>query len=387
MSFEGRYAYVDVMAERSPGAGTLTMRRNGTPFRTINLSGSAESDWCSFPSETAGASSSDTYTLTATGAPVELTGIWRLANTAPPGVFGSRCALSASSTQLHSQDARIASVIKHSRALNPSSKSLIFVALAINNANTTVPSAGTTPEVYGQQLGRMFARYINSGAYVVAIGGILPSESWGVVRTNYPAIAVMQKKVCEQYGVPLISMDSYAWVREGVGLADGLHPDTVGNLLYLDIVLEFLASPAFDPAGGTQAHCLGYADLPLSWYSTGEIAGTASVSNVRWSRSGPLVRVMGNLSGITPTSEVPSGPLCIGMPTLSNTSMRSSGAVSSCKGFTVSTGKQWALQTIGNGSNLAVLRSIDPVTGDFSEVTSVTAGASIDFDITYIEQD
>ncbi|OEZ91453.1 SGNH/GDSL hydrolase family protein [Duganella phyllosphaerae] len=388
VSFGGKFAYVDVMAQRSPGAGTLTMRRNGTPFRTLNMDAAAESDWCSFPSVTgSGAAPTDIYTLTVTGAPVELTGIWRLANTGQPGIFGSRCALSASSTQLHSQDARIASVIKHSRALNPSAKPLIFVALAINNANTDVPSAGTTPEVYGQQLGKMFARYINSGAYVVAIGGIQPGASWGVVRTNYPAIAEMQKRVCEQYGVPIISMDAYAWVREGGVLADDLHPNTPGNLLYLDIVLEFLASPAFDLAGGTQAHCLNRSDLPLSWYGTGEIAGTAALSNVRWSRSGPLVRVMGNLSGINPTAATAAGPLCIGMPTFSNTTMRGNGVVSSCKGFAGSTGKQWTLQTVGNGGNLAVLRSIDPVTGVESDVTSITAGASIDFDITYIEQD
>ncbi|MGK5043354.1 phage tail protein [Janthinobacterium sp. GB1R12] len=388
VAFHGAYQYVDVLYEQAPGHGVLTMRRNGVPYRTIDTAGAVQNDVCTFPSDLSGIGpATDLYTLTASGGPVELTGIWRLVNTDQPAVFASRCALSAQSTQLFSQDKVIDSVVRHSRALNgKTGKPIIFVAICINNANDSKPDAGTMPEVYEAQLGKMLARYLNSDAYVIAIGGITPSAEWGSVRANYPAIAAAQKRVCEHYGVPLIAMDAFDWVRDGTVLADGLHPNDKGQVLMLDLVLDFLASPAFDIAGRTQGNCLHRYTPQLIWYGSGKPAANVGVANVRYYRQGPMCRVIGNLSAITPSDNEPSGPLTISLPLPSNTTVRSSGTVGYAHGVSV-VGKAWSLQTLAGGLNVAVLRTINPETGGYEDVKKIDPDAMLDFDITYIVQD
>mgnify|MGYP001062981875 CR=1 FL=1 len=386
--FQGSYQYVDIVYQQAPGNGTLTMDCNGTPFRTVHTSGAPANDLCSFSSQVRGqVYDGDTYTLKASGGPVELTGIWRLADTIKPSIFASRCARSAKSTQLFSTDASIDSVIRHSRSLiGEHGTPIIFVALGINNANTEVPDAGTTPAEYEQQLGKMFARYINSGAYVIAIGTIRPAPNWGVVGQNYPGIAATQKLVCEQYGVPLIAMDAYDWAGDGTVLADGLHPNDKGNELILDLVLDFLASPGFDIAGNTQRNRLSRYTPRLSWLNSGETAATVGTANVRYYRTGPVCRVIGNLSHINPTGTAMGGPLAISLPFPSNSMMRSSGVVGAAHGFTVP-GNAWSLQTPGGGMDVALLRTLDAETGKYEDVRAVTADGLLDFDITYVIQD
>lgn len=386
VKFTGNYQYVDVVYQQKPGGGTLTMDCNGQAFKVLNTSGAATPDVCSFPSAVGPQTGNDVFTFTASGAPVELTGIWRLADTHKPSMFASRCALSAKSTQLFSQDAVIDSVLRHARSLNADSTPIIFVAIGVNNANTGVADAGTTPADYEQQLGKMFARYINSGAYVIAIGTIQPSTAWGVVHDNYPAIAAAQRKVCEQYGVPLIAMDVFDWVGDGTVLSDELHPNDRGNELMLDLVLDFLASPAFDLAGHTQRSRLSRYTPTLVWRDSNQVAATAGVANVRYTRNGPVCRVIGNLTQINPSGNPANGPLSITLPVPSQTTMRSSGMVGAANGFTV-IGKAWSMQTVGDGTSLALLRTLDAETGKYAEVTAVQPNAMIDFDITYITQD
>lgn len=388
VTFQGSYQYVDVVYQQAPGNGSLTMQCNDTVFRTLDTSGAPANDLSSFSTRVKGqVNENDVYTLTAAGGPVELTGIWRLADTVRPSIFASRCALSGKSTQLFSQDAVIDSVIRHSRALlGEYGTPIIFVALGVNNANTEVPDAGTTPAQYEQQLGKMFARYINSGAYVIAIGTIRPGQRWGVVHENYPAIAATQKLVCEQYGVPLIAMDSYEWSGDGTVLSDDLHPNDKGNELMLDLVLDFLASPSFDIAGNTQRNRLSRYTPRLSWLNSDELAATVGTANVRYYRHGPVCRVIGNLSHINPTSAQMNGPLAISLPFPSRSTMRSSGVVGAAHGFTVP-GKAWTLQTPGGDTEVALLRTLDAETGKYEDVRAITADGLLDFDITYVIQD
>ncbi len=381
--------FIDAVYDQVAGGGNLVIAKNGTALKTVSTAGSVK-DVSTFSTATNSSTASDVYTFTASGGPVTLTGIWKLFQTSNPALFFSRMALSGQSTQLFSEDAVIASTIKHMQSLpGNSGRGIIFCALCVNNANTDVPTAGTTPAVYEQQLGKLFSRWLNAGLYVVAIGGIQPGNSYPTVRTNYPGIIATQRKVCEDYGVPLITMDAVDFLNYPGSLSDTLHPTDLGNDLMLEVITEFLASDAFDPSsGGKQASSILYSYSPqFEWFNSASgVAAASATANARYTRQGPLCKVIANLNSASGGTAA-NGPLCVTLPFIASTTVRCSGVVAQTIGFTTaSNNKMWTIEAIAN-TNRATLRSYDPATGGMAEVTSIPNGATLDFAIDYIIQE
>ena len=395
VTFTGKHKYIAAVYEQRTDGGNLVMKRNGTAFKTVNTNGAAAHDVSTLTVNTGGGTESDTFTIIASGGVVELTGVWKLNQTVVPALFFSRLALSAQSTQLFSQDAVLQSTISHLKSINAATKNIVFCAICVNNANTDVPTAGTTPEVYGQQLGKMFARWLNAGCYVIAVGGIYPSiTTYPTVHNNYPAIVATQKQVCEQYGVPLISMDQVDWQNayNGSLLQDGLHPNDAGNEVMLELITEFLASPAFDPTGNSDNKITRKYTPTLFWYNTSNGAVTAGpavgTADARYWLNGPLCKVQANISNISAATNSSNQLLCVSLPQVANTEgIRVTGSIGYATGIIGSArGKMWTLECIP-GKNLAVLRTIDPASGNYDEVASISAGAVLDIAIEYLTQE
>jgi hypothetical protein len=291
-------------------------------------------------------------------------------------MFFSRFALSAQSTTMMAQDAVISSQMAHMKALVPASKGVVFCAIMVNNAN---PSAGSVnPQVYQAGLQKMFARYLNSGYYVVAIGGIRPSPAWTTVLPNYPAISQMQRQVCEQFGVPLIEMEQIDWQGDtGFGgslLQDGLHPNDAGNEAMLELITDFLSSNNFNPAGQSQPN-VTYSWTPsCSWFASGLNAIGSGTFAGRYWINGPRCKVQINMNNLTGTG-TPSGGLALNLPFVSNSNMRGSASVGAVTGLTISGGTQWTVQVIPNSSQ-ALLRAYNPVTGVYYDVNSLFTGGT-----------
>jgi hypothetical protein len=77
ITFTGAYATVGVFYTQQSGAGSLAFQYNvGTAFGTTNAAGATELD--RYAGHATGQTASGTYTITASGGPVEITGLVRL---------------------------------------------------------------------------------------------------------------------------------------------------------------------------------------------------------------------------------------------------------------------------------------------------------------------
>ncbi|MDR6708179.1 hypothetical protein J2X73_002550 [Novosphingobium sp. 1748] len=76
ITFTGAYAFVDMFYTQQSGAGSLIFSYNGTDYKTVSAAGTTVLDSYTGPSAT-GQTASGTYSIRASGGPVELTGLIR----------------------------------------------------------------------------------------------------------------------------------------------------------------------------------------------------------------------------------------------------------------------------------------------------------------------
>ncbi|WP_146172588.1 hypothetical protein [Mesorhizobium helmanticense] len=238
MSFTGAYEQVDVFYEQGAGAGSLSFQYNGGPaFKTVNAAGASTHDVYSGPTATAQAASG-TYTITAVGGPVEITGLVRLG----PKAAGSRPRLltmraAHGSYQFQSFNAaRRASMIKQASAFG--GKPVPIFALGIND------QFGLDPSVIVANATALINDFVAAGApamFAIPIWRLTSSwdGSYTSGRTFDPAAGAL-RKLYRQNNIKMFGSDKLDWINMGL-LQDGLHLSVNGNDAMAQIGIETLA--------------------------------------------------------------------------------------------------------------------------------------------------
>ncbi|MCV3209241.1 hypothetical protein OHD62_23800 [Mesorhizobium sp. YC-39] len=237
MSFTGAYEQVDVFYEQAASAGSLSFQYNGgAAFKTVNAAGASTHDVYSGPTAT-GQAASGTYTITAAGSPVEITGLVRLG----PKAAGSRPRLltmraAHGSYQFQSFNAaRRASIIKQASAFG--GKPVPIFALGIND------QFGLAPTTIVANATAAINDFVAAGApamFAVPIWRITSSwdGSYSNGRTFDPAAGAL-RKLYRQNNIKMFGSDKLDWTNLGL-LQDGLHLSVNGNDTMAQIGIETL---------------------------------------------------------------------------------------------------------------------------------------------------
>lgn len=240
LEFAGAYAQVDVFAQRASGAGTLAVSFGGTSYGSTSFSGAAANDVHSgFPAT--GQAAYGTYRITASGGPVEITGLVREgAATAASGTSRARLrglrAAHGSYLLRSFSDARVASIM--AQAEHWGGKCVPIIALGINDAlndpaSTVVASAEAL-------LARLES---HSVPRIYAVTPMRPSASWDSVfnaRRWESAIGGLLR-VYREHGVHVLPTASLDWPAAGL-CSDGLHPNVAGHRMFAQLVAEGIST-------------------------------------------------------------------------------------------------------------------------------------------------
>lgn len=239
MSFTGAYEQVDVFYTQKAAAGSIAFAYNGgAAYKTVNAAGSTVLDSYTGPSLT-GQASSGTYTITASGGAVEITGLVRLAvktASTPPRLLTMRAAHGSYQFQIF-DSARVTSILEQASYAG-GAKPLVIVALGINDSFTINPATIRTNQ--GAMLDLLTAGGVEQ---IYGIPPIKPSSAWDATytggRTFEPALGAILDEYRER-SIPILPVTGVDWVNESL-LSDGLHPNDAGNEKLAQIVIEALA--------------------------------------------------------------------------------------------------------------------------------------------------
>jgi hypothetical protein len=243
IAFTGSYGQVDVYYTQAPGAGTLAFAYNGqAAYKSVNAASAVTVlDAFSGPSPT-GQTTSGTYTLTAVGGPVEITGLMRLGlvvASGPPRAHVFRAA-HGSYTIRSFGAAAVTSILKQAAALS-ATPPRVLIALGTNDqgqrtgpqiaADLTAAGTGLLSLLKAGGVTRLHAMVpwrAAAGALPFAAGC-----SWdgalGALTDAYGAAGV---------DVLPVHLTDFA----GLGLlTDGVHPSDVGHDQIAHLIVSHLA--------------------------------------------------------------------------------------------------------------------------------------------------
>ena len=243
ITFTGAYSQVDAFYNQLSGAGSLAFSYNGAAaYKTVSAAGTTSLDKSTGPSLT-GQTASGTYQITATGGPVEITGLVRLAPTLATGgtakpVYCMRAAYGGY-TGSSFTTARIAAIIAQAQGMAGGTAPEYALALMTNDM---LFGAAPRPATYEADLTRIVNQLVASGASRVTL--ITPTRprfsNWGIYYTagqDFDTFLACAQRVTKALGVSLLALDQIDLIGEGLSGSDGLH---WGDLMQ-DRVLDHFA--------------------------------------------------------------------------------------------------------------------------------------------------
>ncbi|CCV14976.1 hypothetical protein [Mesorhizobium sp. STM 4661] len=221
------YEQVDVFFTQEPGSGSLAFAYNGgAVYKTVNAAGVLALDQYTGPSLT-GQVASGTYTITAVGGPVEITGLVRLGVKVAGSRPRLRTARFAHGSYAFSSfnTARLTSAMAQASAFG--GKLVPIIPLGINDSFGTPPAsiitnmnsvlntleAGGCPRMFAMPPTRPSGGW--DGSYT---GGRTYDAANGAIRQTYRA----------RSSVALFPLDGFDWLAAGF-TQDGLHNNDNGE--------------------------------------------------------------------------------------------------------------------------------------------------------------
>jgi hypothetical protein len=225
LSFTGTFEQIDCFYRQNTGAGTLTFAFNGTTFKTVNANGSSEPDKFSGPTLTA-QTGSGTYSITASVASVEVTGLVRLGILAADGMRlrTSRCAHGGYYFSSFNA-AAVASIVK--QGTYAGGKCVPVLALGTNDSFSL-----TTDQVVTNAQA-VISLFIAAG--ITKMFAIPPFRQYNEVGM------LKLRKLYADNGIVVIGTDSVDWWNSAL-LQDAVHPNDSGYDLIAQIAIEGMSA-------------------------------------------------------------------------------------------------------------------------------------------------
>ncbi len=241
-SFSGAYQSIDVFYTQDVSAGTLAFAFNGAAaYKTVACAGPLELDRATWSASTGGSLTGQAavgiYTITATGGPVEITGLMRLAAKAagsPPRLVTFRAARSGY-TLANFTAPSITSMLKQA-AFAGTGKPHVIIALGTNDAFSVAPSL-----VKSRMLDLIGLLKAGGVTRISALPPVRPSSTWAYpVGSSYDAAVGALTAAYREQGVRIIPTNAIDFISENL-TTDGVHPNDAGNERMAQVVAETLA--------------------------------------------------------------------------------------------------------------------------------------------------
>ena len=238
ISFTGTYATLGVFYEQKAGAGSLVVAYGGGTLATLTCAGSTDHDHYSGAIAT-GQTTSQTYTLTASGGPVEITGLQRLGlpiASAPPRLQVFRHAHGSYLIDYFA-GAPTASILKQASALSATPPRVV-ICLGFNDQFYDPPAT------IAAHLAALITALKAGG--VINLHGMLPwrvSSAWASIFQNgytYDGALSALRSTYRAQGVDIIPVHAVDFAGEGM-TGDGLHPTDLGQDAVAQIITSHLA--------------------------------------------------------------------------------------------------------------------------------------------------
>jgi hypothetical protein len=242
LTFNGPFYQVDAFYTQQSGAGSLVFAYNGTTYKTVACAGSTVLDAFTGPSLT-GQTGVGPYTITASGGPVELTGLVRLGTPSavagtPKPILTMRQAHGGYTTADYAT-AQVASIVKQAQGIGGAGSGATPEYTVSLMTNDALFGAAPRPASYQSNLTALLTGLQASGASRVEM--VAPPRpyypGWGSYYStgqnwdNFVGIAIA---VCKSLGVPLLRLDEIDFYGEGLFYSDNLHWTAAANQVVFD---------------------------------------------------------------------------------------------------------------------------------------------------------
>jgi lysophospholipase L1-like esterase len=379
ITFTGNFDYVDVFYTQSASSGTLLFLKDGVQYRSLSTAGSASPDICSFSGATSGGGASHTYTIQASTNPVEITGLIRLQSVSnsngPQGrIHVSRQALAGVSSSYYAGSAAtLASIVAQGSFYRAPSMYIVF--LGTNNIYNS--GAHTSPAQYEADLRTICDTIKKASAdnrIMLCVPPVANEAAW-TPFAPWGQYSQAVRRVSADFGTGVIDLGSIDFVGRGL-TADGVHPNDAGHYLIYQRVMQSIANYL-----GVQDDCGGRTAFTPTF---GRASGTVTVGYA--TQAGYYIRTPNICTfsckiALNSMSSDGSGYLYVTLPFTAQAAFSEAFAIGQHT-LAVGSGKQLLCETLP-GSNIALLRGFDPVSGAYSEIGALTATSSVVISGTY----
>lgn len=226
LSFTATLSQLGVFYNQKAGAGNLLLGYNGSTYATITCAGTTDLDHYSGSNPT-GQTSSGTYTITASGGPVEITGIERLGTVtaSTPARIRVHKAAHNGWTFNNFQTAAIQNaILKQAAAFG--STPIVVIALGTNDMASTLPSTI-------KSRANTLITALKTGG-VASIYAILPFRNPTLsysANCSYEGTCGQLTDAYVTAGVTIIPLDAIDWDGESF-VSDHTHPNDAGYDVY-----------------------------------------------------------------------------------------------------------------------------------------------------------
>jgi len=242
--FGGNYQIIDFFYERSPGAGSAEIKRDGVVVATKSMAGATASNICTYTGATVStANKNSTWTITATGGTIEITGLIRRRVAIGNYAWITRAAKSGQLISDYITAPRLASLVAMSSY--DSQSSVYVLALGINDIYSAV--GGVTSAQYIANLRVLIAGLSGAGKTCVLTVPTKANES--LVQPRYEPYENYKTAIfnlAAELDLSVIDYSVYDFVALSA-MVDSLHPNDLGHSLMSTTVLNALQIPIIKP--------------------------------------------------------------------------------------------------------------------------------------------
>lgn len=227
----GLWSDIQVWYVEQTGGGTLALSLNGAIVGSISTSGTG-GEKCTVFSGVANPGPGNAFSLSASGGPVEVTGVLRVAAkyTERVPAFSRFSAPAYVTNNWVTNPGSLDSIIRHATRLSPA-----LVVFSIGTNDCFNPAFYVSPAVYESNMAIMFDKMIRNGIYVAALSPVRLGPTYtppypGAAYEDY--LAAFQR-VCEKFSVPYALLDTVNFALSGLTqpAPDLAHITTAGHLI------------------------------------------------------------------------------------------------------------------------------------------------------------
>lgn len=239
IAFTSSTDYVDVIFHKQPSAGQLEFYDGSVLIKTIDCSGTEDTNATSFPSATF-SGNNNSVTIKCINANVEILGVIRISSRIQYGNFYKfRHAVGGENTTFFTDETRLNAIKNVDNFISPTQKTYM---LAIGTNDIYNPSKVNTPTQYSANLELIIKELLSQTAQVriILVVPAIPSSSWTAANQHQLYTKALYQ-LAKKYNCTVIDFMNYNFIAAN-DYQDGLHYNNAGTDIVVDVIKKTIAN-------------------------------------------------------------------------------------------------------------------------------------------------